>query len=133
MVRDHLTSLVGVGKLFVPSVTHDEVAAFEALWNKTHGNPPHACCTIDTFRIDILGKPKDPWNRSAASVFYKSFVPEANRSGKMLKEVTADFHNRVKTVIAEYKKRFDEGARRIAQRDARRKRRKYDVRSTAFN
>lgn len=45
----------------------------------------------------------------------------------MALEVRAYFHNRVKTIMAEYKKRVDDGARRIALRDARRKGRKYDV------
>lgn len=46
----------------------------------------------------------------------------------MALEVRAYFHNRVKTIMAEYKKKVDDGARKIALRDARRKGRKYDVR-----
>ena len=52
-------------------VSEPEIKAFEARWKEDQSTD---CCTIDSFRINLRGAPKTPWNISASRVFARSFV-----------------------------------------------------------
>lgn len=113
-----------------PTVNEQEAQDFAIAWeagNEGATTPP--CCTITTFRFDILGFPKSPWNLSAARVFCQSFIPDAERSPETIKVVTKAFISRIKTLRQNYKAAQADSATRLkSARTERRNARKYLVR-----
>ncbi|KAF9490509.1 hypothetical protein BDN71DRAFT_1367878, partial [Pleurotus eryngii] len=60
------------------------------------------CCTVDNFRIDLIGPPQSPWNMSAANVFVAAF--EQFQGLEMdLKIVKDAFFTRLKTLKQDFK------------------------------
>lgn len=113
----------------MPQVDIQEAEDFAAQWAANDdGATTRPCCTATAFRIDILAPPKSPWNRSAARVFYASFVPEAERNPAMVKLIENAFFIRIKSLRKEYKKMQGSSERRLKiARSARRTTRKYQV------
>lgn len=113
----------------MPQVDIQEAEDFAAQWaTNDDGATTRPCCSATAFRIDILSPPKSPWNRSAARVFYTSFVPEAERTPAMVKVIEDAFFIRIKSLRKEYKKLQGNSERRLnIARSARRTSRKYLV------
>lgn len=70
LVREHMGRLVG--KDISKAVVSDpEIKQFEAQWKEDQSRD---CCTVESFRINLRGPPKSPWNISAARVFAQSYI-----------------------------------------------------------
>ncbi|KAF9488626.1 hypothetical protein BDN71DRAFT_1534920, partial [Pleurotus eryngii] len=69
-IRSYLAFLLGLEEAceaqILTSVTVDEANAFAKSRDVD-------CCTVDNFRIDLIGPPWSPWNMSAANVFVTAF------------------------------------------------------------
>lgn len=87
-----------------PTVGEQEALDFATAWKAgDDGATTPPCCSISTFRFDILGFPKSPWNLSAARVFCQSFIPQAERDPETIKAITSAFLSRVKALKQDYK------------------------------
>lgn len=70
LVREHMGRLVG--KDISKAVVSDpEIKQFKAQWKEDQSRD---CCTVESFRINLKGPPKSPWNISAARVFARSYI-----------------------------------------------------------
>lgn len=87
------------------------------------------CCNEDHFRFDLLGKPKSPWNTSAAAVFCYSFLSFHGYSttSNAFQDVRDAFFARVKSLRADYLKSVSGKPRKDFLKAARRRSRKSDV------
>lgn len=56
-------------------VSDPEIKQFEAHWKEDQSRD---CCTLESFRINLHGPPKSPWNISAARVFARSYIDHHN-------------------------------------------------------
>ena len=63
------------------------------------GSPP--CCDIDNFRIDLIGHPKNPWNKSAALIFADIFLRKYQLWNVDMDDVKEAFLTRIKTMRRE--------------------------------
>lgn len=87
-----------LGNDFSSSVVSDpEIAEFEARWKDDKSKD---CCTVDSFRINIRGAPKTPWNISAARVFARSYVDfyKLDQDPKTLMEISNCATTRIKSL-----------------------------------
>ncbi|KAF9455284.1 hypothetical protein BDZ94DRAFT_1316412 [Collybia nuda] len=131
-VRKHLVKLIGECNLYTSRVTEDESARFKELWIRYGGVLREPCCTAESFRIDLRGTPKNPWNTSAAQVFYHNLVPLAERSNDKFKQITDAFYTCIKSLKKEYNHRRDIITHQTKKRHDRRHARKHYV-STRVN
>jgi hypothetical protein len=113
-----------------PQVDEKEAEDYAILWNVNQdGGRVKPCCSIAAFRIDILDVPRSPWNRSAAQVFCKSFLPESEHNPDTVKATEDAFFIRIKSLKKDYQNADgDSEARKRNARVARRNSRKYHVR-----
>lgn len=113
-IRSYLAFLLGLEEAceaqVLTSVTVDEADLFVK-------SRAVDCCTVDSFRVDLIGPPRSPWNMSAANVFVAAFE---QFTGLELdpKIVKAAFFTRLKTLKQHFKlakKSKNEQKTRIAQ------------------
>jgi hypothetical protein len=85
-------------------VTSQQAAQFAAAWNIDDGESSEPCCVASHFRIDILGTPRSPWNRSAARVFCDDFLKEKDLTPTpdIMQDVMDSFYTRLKTLRRDY-------------------------------
>lgn len=78
----HLRTLIPKRELLVPSVRAEEIVAYNSLLTRADtdettrvllADVPEAT-TAANFRINIQGKPRSSWNRSAARVFARDYI-----------------------------------------------------------
>ncbi|KAF8880278.1 hypothetical protein BD779DRAFT_1675976 [Infundibulicybe gibba] len=103
-VREFLDQhLVGGGDFH--TVTREEALDFAAAWSANGGESSLLSCTLDHFRVDLLGKPHSPWNRSAARVFADAFIHAHNldRTPDAIDDVSRCFFSRIKSMKAKSK------------------------------
>jgi hypothetical protein len=117
---------LGGGNLLLPTVSAEEAKEFDANWKM---GLPH-CCTAETFRINIRGGPKSPWNRSAAQVFARSYLEhhQIEPNAVLLKDVADRAMIRIKSLRVEAGKKRLSAQKSIAlERAGRRRGRKSTV------
>jgi hypothetical protein len=111
-----------LGNDFFSSVVSDpEIAAFEARWKEDKSKD---CCTVDSFRINIRGAPKTPWNISAARVFARSYVDfyKLDQDSKTLMEISNCATTRIKSLRYAFAKLNLTAPKRLALEAAARRR-----------
>ena len=79
---------------------------FADAWNVDKGRNCNLCCDITDFRVDLLGPPRGPWNKSAAQVFSKDFIRHHGLEStiSVREDVENAFYTRVKTLKEKYKR-----------------------------
>ncbi len=88
------------------------------------------CCTVEDFRIDLIGPPRSLWNTSAANVFVQAF--EAFTGVELDRQmVRTAFFTRLKTLKQEYK--LSKKSKREQQSSVIQKRRKMRKRTVILN
>ena len=99
-VRKHLLSLVGEDNILKPMVTPKLLEAFESAWNHDDGRRCNPCCTIEDFKIDLLGAPRGPWNKSAAKIFCQDFIRHYGLEPTiaLVEDIEDAFHTRIKSL-----------------------------------
>jgi hypothetical protein len=102
-------------------VSDPEITAFEALWKDDKSKD---CCTVDSFRINIRGVPKSPWNISAARVFARSYVDfyQLDRDSKTLMAISDCATTRIKSLRYAFTKLSFTAPRRLELEAAARRR-----------
>jgi hypothetical protein len=111
-----------LGDDFSSSVVSDpEIAEFEARWKDDKSKD---CCTVDSFRINIRGAPKTPWNISAARVFARSYVDfyKLDQDSKTLIEISNCATTRIKSLRYAFAKLNLTAPKRLALEAAARRR-----------
>ncbi|KIK03084.1 hypothetical protein K443DRAFT_5667 [Laccaria amethystina LaAM-08-1] len=107
-VRRHFRQLMQSRTLFAFMASNDDVFEFETIWKANGGTnaygrtPP--CCTIDDFRVDLVGLPRSPWNISASHVFCMDFIRYQGLaiSDALYDDVLYYFYTRIKGLKAAY-------------------------------
>ncbi|KAG9227852.1 hypothetical protein CCMSSC00406_0008674 [Pleurotus cornucopiae] len=104
-VRGYLAILLRMGEEgrseALTTVGSDNIQKFTELCggNDVDGGD---CCTVENFRIDLIGPPRSLWNTSAANVFVHTF--EAFTGVELDQQmVRTAFFTRLKTLKQEYK------------------------------
>ncbi|KAJ8693182.1 hypothetical protein PTI98_010423 [Pleurotus ostreatus] len=104
-VRGYLAILLRMGEEgrseALTTVGSDDIQRFAELCggNDVDGGD---CCTVEDFRIDLIGPPRSLWNTSAANVFVHAF--EAFTGVELDRQmVRTAFFTRLKTLKQEYK------------------------------
>lgn len=88
------------------------------------------CCTVEDFRIDLIGPPRSLWNTSAANVFVHAF--EAFTGVELDRQmVRTAFFTRLKTLKQEYK--LSKKSKREQENSVIQKRRKMRKRTVILN
>ncbi|KAF8877194.1 hypothetical protein BD779DRAFT_1429120, partial [Infundibulicybe gibba] len=66
-------------------------------------------CTIEDFRVDLLGTPRSPWNRSAARVFVDVFIRthKLDRTPEAIDDISRAFFSRIKSMKGESKMKLN--------------------------
>jgi len=92
-----MTRLLGDDFSSSSVVSDPEIAEFEARWKDDKSKD---CCNVDSFRINIRGAPKTPWNISAARVFARSFIDSyrLNKDSETLMEISNCATTRIKSL-----------------------------------
>jgi hypothetical protein len=95
-------------------------------------SPP--CCDIDNFRIDLVGHPKNPWNKSAALIFADIFLRKYQLWNVDMDDVKEAFFTRIKTMRRELSgiQQRQGGKKPQENRKARHGQRKYTVSRLRF-
>jgi hypothetical protein len=95
-----MSSLIGEDNILKPMVDPDLAATFAQAWNYDKGRNCNPCCEIPHFRIDLLGPPRGPWNKSASKVFSGDFIRHhgLKSTTEMIDNIENVFHTRVKTL-----------------------------------
>jgi hypothetical protein len=111
---------LGGGNLLLPTVSAVEAKEFDANWKN---GLPH-CCTVETFRINIRGGPRSPWNRSAAQVFARSYLEhhQIEPNAIVLKDIADRAMTRIKSLRIEAHKKGLSAQRSTALEKAGRRR-----------
>jgi hypothetical protein len=93
----------------------------------TEFNPRRgACCTVENFTVDILGKPKSQWNISATKIFASDFV--AHHPNYSVDKVSEAFATHLRSLKRAFQRTgLEEAALKARQKDDRRKERKRSV------
>ncbi|KAF4572417.1 hypothetical protein EYR36_006921 [Pleurotus pulmonarius] len=104
-VRGYLATLLRMGEEggaeALTTVGSNDIQRFAELCggNDVDGGD---CCTVEDFRIDLIGPPRSLWNTSAANVFVQAF--EAFTGVELDRQmVRTAFFTRLKTLKQEYK------------------------------
>ncbi len=121
---------MGGKNMFSPRrrVNQEELDAYAASWNLDNGLSCHPCCGPDYFRFDLIGKPRSPWNKSAARVFAIDFITAHQVSKRSFDDIIESFFVRVKTLQAQYRLQLKGPATLILSKAQRRREyRKYSV------
>lgn len=124
--------LTGGGAFPNSHVSPANARGFAAAWDVDNGLSCEPCCSAENFKIDLLGNPRSPWNKSAAAVFAKDFISYhaaiPDNDADIFDEVMNVFLTRVKSLHLAYRDRLksQELKNKIRQR-ARRNGRKYSV------
>ena len=109
-------------------VNQEESDAFAASWNLDNGLSCRPCCGPDYFRFDLTGKPRSPWNKSAARVFATDSITTHHVSTRSFDDIMEAFFVRIKTLQAQYRLQLKGPATLILSRAQRRREyRKYSV------
>ena len=99
-VRKHLLSLVGEDTILKPMVAPEVLEVFARAWNHDNGRRCNPCCTIEDFKIDLLGAPRSPWNKSAAKIFCQDFIRHYGLEPTiaLVEDIEGAFHTRIKSL-----------------------------------
>ncbi|KAJ8583682.1 hypothetical protein M405DRAFT_692126, partial [Rhizopogon salebrosus TDB-379] len=82
-----------------------------------------ACCTVENFTVDILGKPKSQWNVSATKIFASDFV--AHHPNYNVDNILKAFATHLRSLKRAFQRTgLDDAALKARQKDDRRKERK---------
>jgi hypothetical protein len=129
-VRTHLNTILGDNFLQAPMVTPEQSGMYTVVWNVDGGQTCAPCCTVDNFKIDLLGPPRCAWNLSAGRIFCRSFLDfhDLADDPDLIGAVSSAFFTRIRTLKIKYDESLCQAHAR--QELARRKRcyhRKYFV------
>lgn len=99
-VRKHLLSLIGEDDILKPMVAPELLEVFARAWNHDGGRGCNPCCTVGDFKIDLLGAPRGPWNKSAAKIFSQDFIRHHGLEPTMelVEDIEGAFHTRIKSL-----------------------------------
>ncbi|KAF8879037.1 hypothetical protein BD779DRAFT_1415952, partial [Infundibulicybe gibba] len=66
-------------------------------------------CTVEDFRVDLLGTPRSPWNRSASRVFVDVFIRthELDHTPEAIDDISRAFFSRIKSMKGESKMKLN--------------------------
>ena len=107
-----------------------QVSIFATEWKRT-GQGAKACdATSANFMVDVAGKPRSPWNISAARVFTDHLIGkmEYDDTPDMRKKIENAFTNRIRSLRSRRKKEGRPQAERAVERSQHaRRQRKYQV------
>lgn len=127
-VRAHFRRLLGDDFFSTCIITLDQARSFSAAWSVDKGQTCPPCCTIDDFKLDLLGPLESNWNESAGRVFCRDFLDFHGLPDDATRDITSAFFTRIKTLKAKYKKTLlQQWERREIEKKNRRYRRKYLV------
>ena len=84
-------------------VNQEELDAFAASWNLDDGLTCRPCCGPDYFRFDLTGRPRSPWNKSAARVFASDFMSSYQVPKRTFGDTMEAFFVRIKSLQAQYR------------------------------
>lgn len=86
-------------------VSLEALKTFAQSWAaETDPTSKPACCSIEEFRVDLLGSPRSPWNQSAARVFYAHFTQTTSVPQDQLHLIQHFFYQRMKALQSAYRK-----------------------------
>ncbi|KAJ3513960.1 hypothetical protein NLJ89_g2650 [Agrocybe chaxingu] len=103
-IRSHLKFLESQNVSIVRRVTRHEAAAFAAAWAVDEGESIAPAVSETTFRYDVQGAPRSPWNLSAGRIFTESFIRMYNMQFLGVEDVWQAFFTRLKSIQAAYRK-----------------------------
>jgi hypothetical protein len=85
-------------------VTPEQSNMYTVVWSVDGGQTCAPCCTVDDFKIDLLGSPRCAWNLSAARVFCRSFLDFHGLSddADVIDAVSSAFFTRIRTLKVKY-------------------------------
>jgi hypothetical protein len=123
-VRTHLNTILGDNFLQAPMVTPEQSSMYTVVWNVDGGQACAPCCTVDNFKIDLLGPPWCAWNLSAGWIFCQSFLDfhDLADDPDLIDTVSLAFFTRIRTL----KVKYGESLRQAhAQQELARRKRRY--------
>ncbi|KDQ53072.1 hypothetical protein JAAARDRAFT_50036 [Jaapia argillacea MUCL 33604] len=101
-IRIHLNNLLKGASPLIPTVNPMESSAFSVAWMASDG--AEVACEADSFRIDILGTPRSPWNISAGHIFAATLI-SANGypdTEDVVEQIQHAFATRIKSLQRDY-------------------------------
>ncbi len=117
-VRNELDYLLMVKPPYGLTPSPSQLAAFAVQWEGT-GHGAKACDAMMTdFMIDVAGKPKSPWNVSAARVFSDHVIEKLDYGDteEMRRAIEKAFFNRIKSLKSRHKRDVLPHAEKAAER-----------------